>query len=745
MLFIDFETRSATPITSGVYRYVEDPYFRIQLFSFAYDDDEITTLDLMNPLVVIPEQVKKDMLDKTCTKVAHNSQFERICYSRFCGMPTGQYIEPEGWICTMTLGLFRGFPAKLEALGNALGIPEDAKKMKEGKRLIAKYAVPQKTKTGQIYFNEPEPDLFGVDTDWDTYKKYNNTDVAAERAIYKALVRRGGGYGMMGANGVWSPTLWEEFWISERVNDRGVRLDRKFVNGAVDLSNVFSEKQAKEFKATCDKIAKLRGVSEIENVKSIQQLQAVSGFTSVKKEALTDYLSHHKEPKTEMEKLLCDFCRYRLSDGKTSVKKYEKMQECINSDGRVRGLFRFGGAGQTLRYAGRLVQLQNLSKNHFGTIEKDGVLVSPEVQILKARISKLDQTVFDESEDFLDILSQLVRPSLIPAKDHIFAVADFSAIEARVLSWLAGEQWRIDAFRNGEDIYCATASKMFGVPVVKHGENGELRAKGKVAELACGYGGGVGALQAFGADKMGMNEEQMKEIVTNWRNSSPRITGLWWDLERAVVDCLLTGEMQQLAKYVGLRVYALTNELGNMDLIIELPNGRSLFYNDAEIRDAKDDPINLSGRGMDQRSLSIQRRKVEQISFMRTEKNNLLRTPTYSGKLTENVIQALARDLLQEALKNLQNEGYGVVAHIHDECIVEVPKIKPDGTFKTPEELTAELDKISDIMARGCSWSKGLPLRADGYLCNYYMKDSEGAIDPKYTMNDDWDIDPDDL
>lgn len=763
MIYLDFETRSAIPVELGVYRYVEDEHFQIQLFSYAYDDEPIITLDLTNPLVCIPPKLKEDLLNPNVVKVAHNSQFERICFSRYCGMKSGEYIPPEGWICTATMGLYRGFPAKLEALGNALGIAEDAKKLKDGKRLIAKYAVPHYTKSGEMYFIDPEPDMFGYDPDWELYKTYNNQDVNAEREIYKTLVRRGGLYGVVKGD-LWSDKLWEEYWVSEHINDNGVQLDKKFLKGAIVLLDKMTIMQNDRFRQVCDEYADFRGVSHIENTGSISQLKDLTGWANFTKAVLEDYIKTHKEPKTDEERMLKEICELRLSTGKSSVKKYYRMAECINEDGRARGLFRFGGAGQTLRYAGRLIQLQNLSKNHWGTTEIDGVLVSPELQIFKKRIVKQDETLLTADEDFADLLSQLVRPTLVPKKDHIFAVADFSAIEARVLSWLAGEQWRIDAFREGKDIYCETASRMFGVPVVKHGVNGELRAKGKVAELACGYGGGAGALSAFGADKMLGKEinrdeilknlnldtskmsqdaidfaideaikekvnSQLQEIVTNWRKSSPKVTQLWWDLESAFKRCLLTGATQHLNQYCGISVSCTTNEHGGDDVLINLPSGRSLFYNDAEImhRDT-DEVLNRRGSRAHPYEVNDMMKKIGRITFMRTVHNNLERTDTYSGKLTENVIQALARDILQAALANLADHGYCVVAHIHDEAISEVSIKKPDGTLKTNEELVAELKFISDLMAVGCTWSTGLPLRADGYLCNYYMKDSEGDI-----------------
>ncbi len=767
MLYIDLETRSATDLKMfGVYKYVEDPFFKIQLMSYAYDDGEVQILDFeTNALLVIPEQVKKDILDPHYIKVIHNSQFERVCFSHEFGMPSGTYIDPEGWICTSTLGLYRGFPAALGPLGKALHLPEDAQKMKEGKRLIAKFAVPHYTKTGEMYFEVPQFDLFGVEPDWETYKEYNKQDVETERIIFKTLKGLGGAYGETEGE-LWSSTLWKEFWVSERINDSGVRLDKRFIDGALKILDVFYQRQEVEFQRTCDEYADLKGVPHIENPGSVDQLKKLTGKSEFRKADLVDYLNAHKDATSKEEQLMCKICEFRLSNGKTSVKKFIKMQGCLCADGRAHGLFVFGGAGQTLRYAGKLVQLQNLSKNHFGATEVEGVLVSPEIQIYKQKIGDVDMSVLDEDGDFLDLLSQLVRPSLIPAKGHIFAVADFSAIEARVLSWLAGEQWRIDAFRNGADIYCETASRMFGVPVVKHGENGELRAKGKVAELACGYGGGASALAAFGADKMlskeinrdeiiktldydvskltpdaldfAVNEaisakvnEQLQEIVTNWRNSSPKVTELWWELERAFKECLLTGRAQSLFDFHDIKLYTLTNDTGGNDVVIELPNGRSLFYNEAKVKDKNTGEIlNLKGQHADKYNLNVLRKNAGEITFMRPDKKGILETTTYSGKLTENVIQAMARDVLQQALATLAERGYKVVAHIHDEVIVDMPKYKlaEDGVTRIPktrEEITSGLKEVSDIMAIGCPWCTDLPLRADGYLCNYYMKDSD--------------------
>ncbi len=746
MIHLDIETKSSVSLADcGVYRYVEDPDFEIQLLSYAYNEDDVTLLDLTNPLVVIPESLKKDILDPKVIKVIHNSQFERICFSRYFGLPSGTYIAPEGWICTMTLALYRGFPAKLEYLGDALDLGESEAKIRDGKRLIGLFAVPQVQKArkkkgrkptkqismdfgengsaaaesdvseeserpvGTKYFNKPSefPD------DWAKYGEYNKQDVVAERAIYHRLVQRGGSYGDVTDSELWCPTLWHEFWLSEQINDRGVRLDIPFVENVVKLEAMYREQGMVKYQEVCDKLAELNGNPKVENLNSLSQLKALIGVEKFDKEAIEEILASKDESEDEQDKLIVKICRFRQIFGRTSVSKYTKMLECVCEDGRARGLFRFGGAGQTLRYAGRLIQLQNLSKNHYKTIESpDGFLLSPEIDELKDRVKKLDVTLLDR-EDFIGDLSQLVRPCLIPDEGNCFAVADFSAIEARVLAWMANEEWRINAFKNGEDIYCASASQMFGVPVVKHGENGELRAKGKVAELACGYGGGIGALKAFGADKMGLTDEAMQEVIDKWRSSSPNIVSLWGKFEYAVknvaIGCGHNGKVVLKPGIEGAITFEyipvpMAGDKG--DVCINLFSGRPIFYDRISVLDEDDNEIT---------DVHNRVRGPSHIKFMGVGlSKKMVEKDTYSGRIVENVTQALARDILQHGMDVLTQHGYKIVAHVHDECIIEIPK---------DEKAKERLDEICVLMTDHDSWYMGLPLVACGYLCNYYMKD----------------------
>lgn len=834
MIFLDLETRSGVDLNDvGVYRYVEDPDFTIQLLSYSYDEGEVITLDLTRVPVHINDDLKRDLLDPQITKVAHNSQFERICLSAFFGMSVGNYIAPTNWICTMTYGLYRGFPASLEGLGAALGLAEGEAKIKDGKRLIRLFAVIHEDKQGRRYFVEPDDEP----EDWAKYKEYNNQDVVAERAIYYRLVARGGEYGEKNSK------LWKEFWLSESINDRGVRIDIPFVRNVVKLEAEYKKREEKKFLASLQRLAKLRGIkpdfyidvskdlqaltkidgfsvntaksilkngfglfgngvveeskreeyeaavttiaeckvaftkikkefskagqyfvndpeitddyqefvsvygdyrtrylnacsiladmfglSDLDiNINSIQQLCKITGLKNINKETVSEALSGKLDLQDGLEyltedpetvDLIKEIVEFRDVFGKTSVTKYTAMLNSVNSDGRVRGLFRFGGAGQTLRYAGRLVQLQNLSKNHYETQSEGSLIWSDDINELKKKIIAGDLSVLDRP-NFIGDLSQLVRPSLIPAEGCVFAVADFSAIEARVLSWLADEQWRIDAFKNGKDIYCETASQMFKVPVVKHGENGELRAKGKVAELACGYGGGVGALLAFGADKMGMSEEEMSDVVQKWRESSPNVIKFWYALEGAVKMALLTYKSQKVKLGEGeieVSVRSVANSSDStVDLCIELPCGRLLFYNDAEIYDEQGFERTGACAHNKAKDARVEVRTIKSIKFKGVGLNKkICEKDTYSGKLVENVTQALARDILQNAMTLLDQNGYHIVAHIHDEVIVEIPN------GPNAEE---ELNKISSLMAQNGEWFVHLPLRADGYLCNYYMKD----------------------
>ena len=526
---IDIESYSDIDINkAGVYRYVDSPEFKVLLFAYAIDGGEVQLIDLARG-ERIPKEIIDALSDPSITKWAYNASFERVALSAFLGMPTGTYLDPEGWKCSMVWAATLGLPMGLAKVGEVLDL--DKKKMSEGRDLIRKFCIPNK-KTGERLMPEEAPD------DWETFRRYNIRDVETEMGIQRRI-----------SAFPCSDELWREYWIDQRINDRGVEVDLTLAKSAVEMSGVLSQ----------DLKERMRDLTGLENPNSTAQLdlwlrEHGVDMDSLGKKDVAAVIDATDDP------LIKEVLQLRLQSAKSSVKKYETMLRATCSDGRARGMFQFYGAMRTGRFAGRLLQLQNLPQNHIENIELVREL---------ARRGDLDalSVMFDSVPD---ILSQLIRTAFVAREGSRFIVADFSAIEARVIAWIAGEQWRMDAFAEGKDIYCASASAMFGVPVVKHGVNGELRQKGKVAELACGYGGSVGALKAFGADKMGLTEPEMQSIVDNWRASSPRIVQLWWDVDRAIKQTLEDGTTH--------RTHGLMFSLQKGILFIRLPSGRSLAY-----------------------------------------------------------------------------------------------------------------------------------------------------------------------
>lgn len=535
---IDIESYSDIDINkAGVYRYVDTDAFKILLFAYSVDGGPVQLIDLTRG-DSIPKEIVKALSDKSVTKWAYNANFERVALSRFLGMPIGSYLDPEGWKCSMVWAATLGLPMGLAKVGEVLAL--DKQKMTEGRDLIRKFCIPNK-KTGERLMPEEAPD------DWETFRSYNIRDVETEMGIQRRI-----------SAFPCSDELWREYWIDQRINDRGVGVDLTLAESAVEMSGVLSQ----------DLKARMRDLTGLENPNSTAQLDLWLREHGVDMESLGK-----KEVATVIDEtddpIIKEVLRLRLQSAKSSVKKYETMLRATCSDGRARGMFQFYGAMRTGRFAGRILQLQNLPQNHI-----DNIALVREL----ARRGELEslEIMFDSVPD---ILSQLIRTAFIAREGSRFIVADFSAIEARVIAWLAGEQWRMDAFAEGKDIYCASASAMFGVPVVKHGINGELRQKGKVAELACGYGGSVGALKAFGADKMGLTEDEMLSIVNNWRASSPRIVQLWWDVDRAVKTAIAEGTTQQ--------THGLLFRVQKGILFIKLPSGRSLAYVKPRLIDGK--------------------------------------------------------------------------------------------------------------------------------------------------------------
>jgi DNA polymerase len=654
ILGLDFETYSETNIAKcGSYRYMEDPAFEILLTAFAYDEDAPTVLDHLGKAEAPSRGLLLDLKNPAVTKTAWNAAFERYAIWRAWRI----YSPPEQWEDTMILAGQCGLPMSLAGASAALGLGEDEAKMKEGKALIRYFCNPcQPTKTnGGRTRNLPEH----APEKWDLFCQYNGQDVVAERAIRNRLR-------------LWKPLPEEHrFWcVDARINEHGVRIDRRLAQMAVamDLRN-------KE-----ELTAKAIELTGMENPKSVSQIkqwlfdQEGKRFPSLNKKVIADVVSSLQTEEARQ------FMALRTELSKSSVAKYDAMLRSMSAeDDHVRGCFAFYGANRTGRFAGRLVQFQNMSKNYMDDLDTARQLVrNGEYTCIKYLWDGVS-----------DVLSQLVRTAILPEEGHTLLVSDFSAIEARVIAWIAEEEWRLDVFRNGGDIYCASASQMFKVPVVKHGENGHLRQKGKVAELALGYGGGVNALKAFGADKMGMTDEEMQETVDLWRESSPKICSLWRALEKAAIRAIV-------------RKGTATSKVGNIRFDYEqgilwmtLPSGRRIAYWGAKYEESRFHPGRkaISYMGVNQQS-----KKWERVE-------------TWGGKLAENLTQATARDCLREAMFHLEDAGYTMIAHVHDEVLVT----EPIGG-RTVEEM-------SDLMGQPIPWAPGLPLRADGYSTPYYIKD----------------------
>lgn len=633
---IDIETYSDIDINkAGVYRYVDTDAFKILLFAYSVDGGPVQLIDLTRG-DSIPKEIVKALSDKSVTKWAYNANFERVALSRFLGMPTGQYLDPEGWKCSMVWAATLGLPMGLAKVGEVLAL--DKQKMSEGRGLIYKFCKPDK-KTGQRVLPEEFPE------DWETFRRYNVRDVETEMGIQKMI-----------SPFPCSDELWQEYWTDQRINDRGVEVDLTLAKNAVAMDAEISK----------NLMEKMRSLTGIDNPRSTSQLdmwlrEHGCDMVSLGKKDVAQVIEETDDP------LIRKVLSLRLLISKSSVKKYTKMLDATCSDGRARGMFQFYGAMRTGRFAGRLLQLQNLPQNH---IENIGLVRE------LARRGDLEalSVMFDSVPD---ILSQLIRTAFVAREGSRFIVADFSAIEARVIAWLAGEEWRMKAFAEGKDIYCASASAMFGVPVVKHGINGELRQKGKVAELACGYGGSVGALKAFGADKMGLTETEMQSIVDNWRASSPRIVQLWWNVDRAIKQTLEDGTTH--------RTHGLMFSLQKGILFIRLPSGRRLAYVKPRLIDGK-------------------------ITYEGVSSNKgWARLESYGPKFVENITQAISRDLLLNAMKQVGPDAR-ICMHIHDELVIEA-------------DSSVKLDDICQKMAQVPEWAEGLLLRADGYETKFYLKD----------------------
>ncbi|WP_418489726.1 DNA polymerase [Frisingicoccus sp.] len=646
-LSVDIETFSSVDLgKSGVYRYAESEDFEILLFGYSVNGSPVRVVDLACG-ENLPEEIRKAISDPTVMKWAFNAQFERICLSRFLGMPTGEYLDPVSWHCTMIWSATLGLPMSLAGVGTVLGL--EKQKLTEGKDLIRYFCVPCKaTKVnGGRTRNLPEHDW----TKWERFKSYNLRDVETEMEIQKKLSRF-----------PVPENEWRNYCLDQKINDRGVALDMELAHRAVQCDNQYREfylRQARE-------------ITGLENPNSVLQLRDWLWERGVELDSLSKNAVQDLLPDTDGDVRKVLSLRQELA--KSSVKKYTAMENLVCRDSRGRGLIQFYGASRTGRYAGKLLQVQNLPQNHL-----------PDLETARALVQSGN---FDALEMLYDsvpnVLSELIRTAIVPKKGCRFIVSDFSAIEARVLSWFAGEQWRLDTFTQGGDIYCASASQMFGVPVEKHGINGELRQKGKQAELACGYGGSVGAMKSMGAVRMGVKEEELQPLVDAWRQANPRIVQFWWEVDRAAKTCV--------KQHVPTQAGRLRFEYQSGILFIQLPSGRRLAYAKPRMGENRfgGEAITYEGVGTG--------RKWERLE-------------TYGAKCVENIVQGTARDLLALALLRLEQAGYPVVMHCHDEAICEVPI--GQGSVK----------EVNRIMAVSPEWAEGLPLKADGFETEFYKKD----------------------
>lgn len=643
-LSIDLETYSDQPLAkTGVYRYVESPDFEILLFAYSVDGDPVQQIDLACG-EKIPSEVLSALEDETVTKWAFNANFERICLSHFLGYPTGDYLKPDSWKCSMVWAAYMGLPLSLEGAGAVLGL--EKQKLSEGKDLIKYFCQPcAPTKSnGQRTRNLPKhsPDK------WLAFKRYNIRDVETEMSIQARLSK----YPV-------PDSVWEEYHLDQEINDRGVGLDMELVRQAIQMDG----------RSRSELTQAMKELTSLDNPNSVQQMKqwlADNGMETdtLGKKAVAELL---KTAPPQLQKVLT--LRQQLA--KSSVKKYQAMETAVCADSRARGMFQFYGANRTGRWAGRIIQMQNLPQNHLDDLSEVRSLV---------RAGDFD-AVEMLYEDVPDTLSQLIRTAFVPQGDRKFIVADFSAIEARVIAWLAGEKWRQNVFAEGKDIYCASASQMFGVPVEKHGVNGHLRQKGKIAELALGYGGSVGALKAMGALEMGLQEDELPALVSAWRQANPKIVQFWWAVDRAVMDVVTH---KTTTKTHGI-VFSARNGM----LFITLPSGRSLAYVKPKIGTNKfgGDCITYEGVGGT--------KKWERLD-------------SYGPKFVENIVQATSRDILCYAMRTLR--CCSIVMHIHDEVVIEADR-------------RMSLTAVCDQMGRTPPWASGLQLRADGYETDFYKKD----------------------
>ena len=646
-LSCDIETFSDVDlIRCGVYKYADSPNFEMLLFAYAVDDGDVHIIDIAGG-EELPEEIIQAIKSDTVVKTAYNAQFERVCLSRYLKLPDGEYLNPQSWYCTAVQAAELALPLSLADVGSVLGL--ERQKMTEGKELIKYFCVPCKpTKSnGNRTRNRPCHDI----NKWETFKKYCMRDVDVERQIADKLKMY--------------PISDEEhrlYVLDQIINDRGVLVDSELAEQAVKLNSI----------QTAVAVEQAYMITGLENPNSVTQLKQWLKENGVEIESLSKKAVKSLADETDGD--VSEMLKLRLLMAKTSVKKYEAVIRSVCSDNRVHGMMRFCGANRTGRWSGNILQPQNLPQNHL-----------PDLTLARDIVKDGDFEMLDMMfGNVPNVLSELIRTILIPKPNHRFIVADFSAIEARVLAWIAGEQWRIDTFKNGGDIYCASASKMFKVPVEKHGVNGELRQKGKISELACGYGGSVGALKNMGAVEMGVQENELQGLINDWRNANPHIVRFWYEVGNAAMKAI----KEKTTVPLGKLVFAYERGI----LFIRLPSGRRLSYIKPRI--------------------GTNRFGGDSITYMGINSAKKWdRLETFGGKLTENIVQGTARDLLANALINAANAGYDTVFHVHDEIICEVPN------------GYGSVDELCKLMCIKPEWADGLPLNADGFECEYYKKE----------------------
>lgn len=641
-LSIDLETFSSVDLAkSGVYRYAEAPDFEILLFGYSVDGGPVRVIDIANG-ETLPEDIQCAILNRNITKWAFNAQFERICLSRYLGI----WLEPNSWRCTMVWSAYLGLPLSLE--GAALVTGADKQKLTEGKELIRYFSVPCKpTQTnGGRTRNLPEH----AQDKWERFKAYNARDVEAEMAIQSRLEK----FPM-------PEHEWQNYILDQQINDRGIQLDLELVKQAIRCDNQTREELTN----------RMRVLTKLENPNSVAQMKTWLSENGLETESL-DKTSVKTLLRTAPDRL-SEVLELRQLLAKSSVKKYTAMENVVCADGRARGLLQFYGANRTGRFAGRLIQVQNLPQNHLPDLEQARSLVrSGQFEALEMLYNSVP-----------GVLSELIRTAFIPKEGFKFIVADFSAIEARVIAWLAGEAWRNEVFATHGKIYEASAAQMFRVPIEEVTKGSPLRQKGKIAELALGYGGSVGALKAMGALEMGLSEEELKPLVAAWRNTNPNIVRLWWDVDSSVKEAV--------KERTRTETHRIQFEYRSGMLLIWLPSGRQLTYIKPRmgINSFGNESVTYEGIGTT--------KKWERIE-------------SYGPKFVENIVQAISRDILCFAMQNLDKAGYKIVMHVHDEAVLEVP-------------LEVSLQDVCTLMGKTPPWAKGLLLRADGYECNFYKKD----------------------